>query len=178
MERVLVLGRGGAGKSTFARRLGAITGLPVVELDTQFWQPGSNALPREQWSALQAELVAPQAWILDGDLGPHDVLEPRLKAADTVFVLDYSLVRCSWRSARRSRERRDYWIWLLAYRRRSLPVVMDAIATHAMHANVHVFRTSRVTKRFLAQLASSGSKARAHVEPGRMRPTRKRGRSE
>ena len=37
-------------------------------------------------------------WIFDGDLGPHDVLEPRLGVADTVIILDFSLLRCAWRS--------------------------------------------------------------------------------
>jgi len=41
MKRVLILGRGASGKSTLARRLGEITGLPVVELDKAFWRPGS-----------------------------------------------------------------------------------------------------------------------------------------
>jgi adenylate kinase family enzyme len=40
MKRVVILGRGGSGKSTLAVKLGEITGLPVVELDKLFWQPG------------------------------------------------------------------------------------------------------------------------------------------
>jgi adenylate kinase family enzyme len=40
MKRVVILGRGASGKSTLARRLGNITGLPVIELDKIFWQAG------------------------------------------------------------------------------------------------------------------------------------------
>jgi adenylate kinase family enzyme len=40
MQRVLVLGSSGSGKSTFARKLGEITGLPVVHIDQLFWEPG------------------------------------------------------------------------------------------------------------------------------------------
>src|SRR5947207_4136160 len=36
MQRVVILGRGASGKSTLARALGAITKLPVVELDKLF----------------------------------------------------------------------------------------------------------------------------------------------
>ncbi|WP_370963354.1 hypothetical protein [Amycolatopsis sp. cg9] len=83
MERVLVLGCGGAGKSVFARRLGALSGLPVVELDAVFWRPGPVGLTRAEWVTRQRELIAARRWILDGDLGPYDVLAVRLAAADT-----------------------------------------------------------------------------------------------
>lgn len=149
VERVVVLGRGGAGKSTFARELGVRYGLPLVELDEQFWQAGLVPLSRERWTVLQRELVSPRAWILDGDLGPYDVLDTRLGAADTVIVLDYSLVRCGWRSIRRSRERLDFWVWVLRYRRRSLPAVLSAIERCAPAAEVHVFRSPRSAARFL-----------------------------
>ncbi|WP_218026087.1 hypothetical protein [Nocardia miyunensis] len=86
MQRVVVLGRSGAGKSTLARRLAIATGLPVTELDEIFWSPDSAPLPRDRWAAIQRELIASPAWILDCDLGPFDVLEPRLRAADTIVV--------------------------------------------------------------------------------------------
>ena len=46
MQRVLVLGSSGSGKSTFARKLGEITGLPVVHLDQLFWEPGWVQAPK------------------------------------------------------------------------------------------------------------------------------------
>lgn len=36
-KRILLIGSGGAGKSTLARRLGEQTGLPVVHLDRLYW---------------------------------------------------------------------------------------------------------------------------------------------
>ena len=40
MERILVLGPCGAGKSTPAVKLGAKLGLPVIHLDKEYWRPG------------------------------------------------------------------------------------------------------------------------------------------
>ena len=71
------MGRGAAGKSVLAARLGEITGLPVVELDRHFWSPGLVAISREQWAAAQRGLARPESWIMDGDLGPYDV--PRVR---------------------------------------------------------------------------------------------------
>ena len=130
MQRVVILGRGASGKSTLARRLGGITGLPVIE-----------------------KLAAEDGWIMDGDLGPYDVVEVRLCRADTVIFLDFSLSRCAWRAIRRSRERADFWRWLLAYRCQSRPLLMQAIANQAASAALHVFRNPRALRRFVTDLA-------------------------
>jgi hypothetical protein len=50
---------------------------------------------------------------MDGDLGPYDLINVRLQAADTVVFLGFSPLRCAWRAIRRSRERADFWRWLL-----------------------------------------------------------------
>ena len=58
MRRVVILGRGGAGKSVLARALSELTGLPTIELDSLFWQPGPVPTPAEAWVARHRELVA------------------------------------------------------------------------------------------------------------------------
>lgn len=154
MKRVVILGPGAAGKSTLDTRLSEITGLPVIELDKLFWRPGLAATPREEWAALQRQLATHESWIMDGDLGPYDVIDIRLKVADTIVFLDFSLVRCAWRAIRRSRERADFWRWLLTYRRRSRPLLRQAIAAHAGDAGIYILTTPRAVRRFTAKIAS------------------------
>jgi hypothetical protein len=149
MRRVVILGRGAAGKSTAAVALGERTGLPVIELDKHFWLAGTTPTPPTEWTRKQTELIAGDRWIIDGDLGPYDDLPARLAAADTVIVLDFSLLRCAWRAARRSRERADFWRWLVCWRRRSRPVVLGAIRRYATPAQTHVLRTPRALQRLL-----------------------------
>ena len=129
MQRVVILGRGGAGKSTLARRLGAVSGLPVHELDKHFWQADLLPLSPNAWREMQLHLAGQPEWVMDGDLGPHDVLEVRLGRADTVIVLDYPLPVCAWRAVRRSREGRDFWLWVWHYRRRHLHAVLRSFRT-------------------------------------------------
>jgi adenylate kinase family enzyme len=155
MQRVVILGRGASGKSTLARRLGGITRLPVIELDTIFWRAGLAATPPHEWTVIQEKLAAEDRWIMDGDLGPYDAVQVRLRRADTVIFLDFSLACCAWRAILRSRERLDFWRWLLAYRRRSRPLLMHAIAHCAPNAEVHVFRNSRAIGRFVTDLAKN-----------------------
>jgi len=152
MKRVVILGPGGSGKSTLAMRLGEITGLPVIELDKVFWQPGLLPTPRDQWVELQQKLVDQDQWILEGDLGPYDAFEVRLRAADVIIFLDFSLARCAWHSLRRSRERADFWLWLLGYRRRHRPILMEAIAENVAQADLHVLRNPEERRRFLAHI--------------------------
>ena len=49
MQRVLVMGSSGSGKSTFAQRLSAITGLPIVSIDALFWKPGWVESDRDEF---------------------------------------------------------------------------------------------------------------------------------
>jgi adenylate kinase family enzyme len=168
MRRVVILGRGGAGKSALARQLSEMTGLPVVELDTLFWQPGLAAADPDWWAASQRELVQRDAWILDGDLGPRDDgLEVRLRAADTIIVLDFAFPRCAWQTVRRGRERTDYWRWVWAYRRRSLPTVMQAVITDAPHAKVFVLRNPSMVQRYVAEVRRT---AGTDCSPGGQEP--------
>jgi adenylate kinase family enzyme len=152
VNRVVVLGRGGAGKSALAARLGVLTGLPVIELDKHFWSRDLTPMAIDQWKALQRNLISPERWILDGDLGPYDALQVRLNAADAVIVLDFALWRCAWRAARRSRENLAFWRWLISYRRRSLPIVLAAIAAHAPDAELYLLRRPRDVRNFLARV--------------------------
>jgi hypothetical protein len=156
VKRVIVVGPGAAGKTTLAARLAEITGLPVIELDKLFWQPGLAATPPGQWAAIQRTLTAQETWIMDGDLGPYDVIGVRLRAADTVVFLDFAPLRCAWRAVCRSRERADFWKWLLTYRCCSRPALRRAIAAHAGHLDIYVLPTPRAVRRFVTNIASAG----------------------
>ena len=152
MRRVVIIGPGASGKSVLARQLGEITGLPVIELDKIFWQSGLVETPRHQWVELQQKLVRENEWIMDGDLGPYDAIEVRLRAADTIIFLDFSFLRCAWRAVRRSRERVDFWLWLLKYRWESRPLLIKAIASHAPTATVKLLRNPEAVARFVAEV--------------------------
>lgn len=135
MQRVLVIGVSGAGKSTFAIELGQRTGLPVVHLDREYWQPGWIEPDEATWSATITRLLEQERWILDGNFG--GTLERRLVACDTVVFLDLPRHVCLWRVLmRRLRHhggsRPDmapgchervslkflWWIWTYRHRRR------------------------------------------------------------
>jgi adenylate kinase family enzyme len=158
MRKVVILGRGGAGKSDLSRQLSGVTGLPAVELDALFWQPGRTPIDPSRWAACQHELIQRGCWILEGDLGPYDTaLEVRLRAADTIVVLDFAFLRCAWQTLHRGQERAEYWRWVWAYRRRSLPHVMRAINSEAPHAKLYVLCNPAMVRRFADEVRQTAA---------------------
>ena len=86
-KKILVLGCPGSGKSTFARRLQAKTGLPLVHLDNVWWRADGTHISREEFDRVLDGLLAGEKWVMDGDYSR--TYEVRLRAADTVIFLDY-----------------------------------------------------------------------------------------
>lgn len=97
MERIVIIGCGGAGKSTLARQLGEKLDIPVVHLDQIFWSPGNwTHLEKEEFDRrLMIEMDKPR-WILDGNY--NRTMPTRLVKCDTVIYLDYNRFVClfSW----------------------------------------------------------------------------------
>ena len=99
MRRVLVIGPGGAGKSTLAARIAERTGLPLIHLDACYWRAGWVETPAAEWDAAVARLTAGEAWVMDGNYG--GTLDERIAACDTVIFLDMPRLLCMWRVIRR-----------------------------------------------------------------------------
>jgi adenylate kinase family enzyme len=92
MQRVLVIGSPGAGKSTLATKLAALTGLPLHHLDQLHWNPGWVESTAAEFDERLAALTATPRWIIDGNYGR--TLAPRLARADTVIDLDFPALLC------------------------------------------------------------------------------------
>jgi adenylate kinase family enzyme len=104
MDRVLVVGLSGSGKSTVAGDLARLLGVPHVELDALFWEPGWTEAETEVFVARIEERTAGDRWVVCGNywskLGPY--LWPR---ADTVVWLDLPFWLVEARSVRRTLHR-------------------------------------------------------------------------
>jgi adenylate kinase family enzyme len=94
MQRVLVMGSSGSGKSTFARRLSDITGLPFVSLDALYWKPGWVASDNAEFGQRIEEVVRQSRWIMDGNFTRHGAGEARRVSSDTVIWFDLPRRTC------------------------------------------------------------------------------------
>ena len=94
MERVLIIGNAGSGKTTFSRQLAAKYALPLVHLDKIYWCGNWEHLSRDAFDkCLQEELEKPR-WIIDGNF--NRTLPHRLQYCDTVFYFDFPTILCLW----------------------------------------------------------------------------------
>lgn len=157
----------GSGKSWFARALAARTGLPVIHLDVHYWKPGWVRPSDIEWRDRQVELLAGEAWIVDGNYSETRAL--RLERAETVVYLDTPWWLCATRALVRglrkpsgempegcqdsiSRRLRDEWggvgkIW--RDRHSGPDFARCEIRRHESHATVHVLRSRREARELL-----------------------------
>lgn len=95
MRKVLIIGSGGSGKSTFASHLGQLTNLDVIHLDQLYWRSGWVETPKHEWLEIVSGILNRDQWIIDGNYS--GTLEVRLKACDTIVFLDLPRTICVWR---------------------------------------------------------------------------------
>ena len=111
MRRVSVVGNSGSGKTTFAVQLAGRMGVPHLELDAVFHQPGWVPRPAGEFRARVAEFTSAPGWVVDGNYSAvRDIVWDR---ADTVVWLDpprWRVIRqITWRTLRRAVTRAELW---------------------------------------------------------------------
>lgn len=111
MRRVSLVGVPGSGKTTVGRQLAESMGVPFIELDSIFHQPGWGELPRDEFRQRVSEAVTAEAWVVDGNYAAvRDLVWQR---ADTVVWLDLPrrlvIRRIIVRTIRRALTRERLW---------------------------------------------------------------------
>src|SRR5947207_224561 len=166
MNKILVIGPGGAGKSTFAKQLGEILGIEVVHLDSLYWQAGWIEPPKREWAAKLSEVLGRYAWIIDGNYSGS--LQQRLKACDAVVFLDLPRVLCVWRVLKRvaryhntirpdmaqgCRERLsfEFLVWIWNYRRKTRPKILKLLQEHEGDREIIRLQSSAQVEQFLSR---------------------------
>ena len=100
MEKVMVFGKPGGGKSTFSQSLARIAGLQLFALDQIEYRAGGDPVGVEDFLRNHDDILASRRWLVDG-LGPLESFWQRLEAADTLIYIDLPKRVHYWRVCRR-----------------------------------------------------------------------------
>lgn len=160
MNKIIIIGSPGSGKSTFARALQRLTKLPLIHLDRLYWNPDRSIVDKPMFLANLQAVLAQKAWIIDGNYA--STMEQRLQACDTVFFLDYPTEVClAGLDARRGQARPDMpWIelsdeqdpdfieFVQNYRQEQRPQVLDLLAQYK-DKQVYVFESREQAQQYL-----------------------------
>ncbi len=162
MEKVIIIGCPGSGKSTFGRKLKSITGLPLFHLDMMYWNADRTTVSKEVFIGRLQKAMSNSKWIIDGNYGGS--MEMRLKECDTVFFLDYPTKVCiEGIEARKGKPRSDmpwtendgtdekFIAFINNYNSESRPEVIDLLKKYSSK-NIIVFHSREEAKEYLASL--------------------------
>ena len=100
-RRVVVVGSTGSGKTTMAAAVARILGLPHVEQDALYWEPGWVEPPRALFRQRLLQALAGPAWVVDGNYN-HQARDLTWGGAEALIWLDYPLPVILWRLLRRT----------------------------------------------------------------------------
>lgn len=163
MKRVSVIGSPGAGKSTLARKLHELTGIPVIHLDREFWKPGWVEPDKEEFRSRIQDRYQEEEWIVDGHYA--STMEARLERSDTVFHLDYPTHVCLRQLAGRmirnygkvrpdcpegcpERIQFEFLRYVAGFRKNKRAEILEALKQHP-HLRIHSFHHPKELDRFL-----------------------------
>lgn len=167
MKKIIVIGCPGAGKTTFAQKLCDKTRLPLFYLDAIWHKPDRTHIPREEFDLRLGEILARDAWIIDGNYSR--TVERRMAECDTVFLFDLPVEDCLAGAIARLGKKRDDLPFvdteldpalraqIEAFESQNLPSLYEAIERHGADKRVVIFRSREEADAFLLRCAQKGS---------------------
>lgn len=106
MERILIIGMSGSGKSTFSNKLGKALNREVIHLDKVYYPHPfrwEHTQSRDEWKQTVRDLVYKEKWIIDGHY--NSTLDIRVPRADTIIFFDFSKFLCLYRVCMRAMDK-------------------------------------------------------------------------
>lgn len=171
MKKIILIGSGGAGKSTLSRKIGEALGIEVIHLDKLYWQPNWVGRPKPEMREIIERLLERDEFVLDGNF--NSTMELRMKASDTIIYLDFPRTICLYRALKRiwkyydktrpdmgegCREKLDFeflhWVW--TFPKTTKPKIEERLKRHGDGKTVIRLRSPQEVENFLMNLPKKG----------------------
>ena len=159
MNKIIVIGCPGSGKSTFAKKLSSIINIPLYHLDLIWNKPDKTTITREEFDEKLSEIFKKEDWIIDGNY--QRTLETRIKEANTIFLLDYPLEVCIDGATARIGVKRTDMPWveeklneefkqkILSFSQDKLPEIYKLLDKYKNDKNIIIFKTREDAIKYL-----------------------------
>lgn len=166
INKIIVIGCPGSGKSTFSRKLHELTSIPLYHLDMMYWNPDRTTVDKSVFRERLSIVMQNEQWIIDGNYG--STIELRVNACDTVFFLDYPTDVClEGIRERRGKARSDMpWIegtdeedadfigFVRDFALQSRPDILNLLNKYS-DKNIYIFKSRCDADRFLQVLQNN-----------------------
>lgn len=162
MNKAIIIGCPGSGKTTFAEKLQKCTGLPLYYLDAIWHKPDKTHIPREEFDQRIVEIFETPRWIIDGNY--KRTIEMRMKQCDTVFLFDLPVEVClQGVTDRVGKERYDLpWLeteldpefkqFIEDFPKDTLPYIYELIEKYKDEKRVIIFKSREEADGFIEKL--------------------------
>lgn len=167
MNRIIIIGAPGAGKTVLSNYLGEKLNIPIYHLDQLFWNSNWIIKCPNEIEKIHDEIFNNERWVIDGYY--QDTFYIRVNQSDTVIYLDYSRYRCLFRILCRKlkhiyRPRIDlaegcedkftksFFNLVWNFRKRQGKQIAEVL-TRTENVSIYVFHNPHETKQFLKKMA-------------------------
>ena len=162
MNKVIIIGCPGSGKTTFAEKLQKCTALPLYYLDAIWDKPDKTHIPREEFDQRITEIFSEEKWIIDGNY--KRTIEMRMTQCDTVFLFDLPTEVCLQGVTERiGKERYDLpWLeteldpefrqFIEEFPNDTLPYIYELIEKYKAEKQVVIFKSRAEADEYLKEI--------------------------
>ena len=162
MNKIIVIGCPGSGKTTFSEKLRDRINLPLFHLDAIWHRADRTHISRDEFDARLSQILSLDSWIIDGNYSR--TLERRISACDTVFLFDLASEVCIDGATERLGKKRCDMPWvdteldpdlrreIEEFGEKNLPAIYELFEKYKYGRMIVVFKSRAEADEFILKL--------------------------